>query len=231
MFDTASPYKGKVTAYDAPIYIADAALYLKTTKPELGIKDPYSLTQTQFDAAVALLKDQHALIGEYWNDYTKAQPAFDAGHDRARHHVAGHLQPGPGQQRRPEDGAAQGRLHRLERHLDGVVEGDAPELHVPLDGLHHHARTCRRRWPQYFGEAPANPKACDIIASTDATFCDMFKATDDGVRQGDPLLGDAAQEVPRRLGRATACRSPNGSRPGPRSRADLTGAADAARRL
>jgi hypothetical protein len=32
VFDANSPYKGKVTAYDSPIYIADAALYLKATK-------------------------------------------------------------------------------------------------------------------------------------------------------------------------------------------------------
>jgi len=30
-----------VTAYDSPIYIADAALYLAATQPSLGIKDPY----------------------------------------------------------------------------------------------------------------------------------------------------------------------------------------------
>ena len=35
-----SPYKGKVTAYDSPIYIADAALYLMKTKPELGHQEP-----------------------------------------------------------------------------------------------------------------------------------------------------------------------------------------------
>ena len=40
-----SPYAGKVTAYDSPIYIADAALYLKATQPDLGITDPYELTQ------------------------------------------------------------------------------------------------------------------------------------------------------------------------------------------
>ena len=51
MFDGADKYKGKVTAYDSPIYIADAALYLSKTKPELGIKDPYSLTPEQLDAA------------------------------------------------------------------------------------------------------------------------------------------------------------------------------------
>ena len=30
----------------------------------------------------------------------------------------------------------------------------------------------------YFGEAPANPKACDR-SSTDKTLCDVFKATDE----------------------------------------------------
>ena len=35
VFDPSSPYKGKVTAYDSPIYIADAALYLKATKPDM----------------------------------------------------------------------------------------------------------------------------------------------------------------------------------------------------
>ena len=37
--------KGRVQAYDGPIYIADAALYLMTKKPELGIKDPYELNE------------------------------------------------------------------------------------------------------------------------------------------------------------------------------------------
>ena len=32
-------------AYDGPIYIADAALYLMAKKPELGIKDPYELNE------------------------------------------------------------------------------------------------------------------------------------------------------------------------------------------
>ncbi|MBT9371172.1 ABC transporter substrate-binding protein [Rhizobium sp. CSW-27] len=62
--------KGRVQAYDGPIYIADAALYLKTTKPELGIKDPYELNEQQYAAAIELLKGQRALIGRYWHDAT-----------------------------------------------------------------------------------------------------------------------------------------------------------------
>src|SRR6185437_8754642 len=79
VFDDASKYTGKVTAYDSPIYIADAALYLKAHDPSLGIKDPYSLTEKQLDAAVSLLKKQKAAVGEYWSDYTKAVQSFESG--------------------------------------------------------------------------------------------------------------------------------------------------------
>ena len=79
VFDGASPYSGKVTAYDSPIYIADAAVYLMATQPDLGIKNPYALDQEQFDAAVALLKDQRAHVGEYWSDYLKEIQAFESG--------------------------------------------------------------------------------------------------------------------------------------------------------
>jgi putative spermidine/putrescine transport system substrate-binding protein len=59
-------YKGKITVPDNPIQIADAALYLSKTKPSLGIKDPYELNKKQFDAAVSLLKGQKPLIKKYW---------------------------------------------------------------------------------------------------------------------------------------------------------------------
>lgn len=59
-------YKGKITVPDNPIQIADAALYLSKTQPDLGIEDPYELNQEQFDAAVALLKKQKPLVKKYW---------------------------------------------------------------------------------------------------------------------------------------------------------------------
>jgi putative spermidine/putrescine transport system substrate-binding protein len=61
-----SKYKGKITVPDNPIQIADAALYLMKTKSSLGIRDPYELNQTQFNAAVQLLKGQRPLIKKYW---------------------------------------------------------------------------------------------------------------------------------------------------------------------
>jgi putative spermidine/putrescine transport system substrate-binding protein len=61
--------KGRVQAYDGPIYIADAATYLMAKKPELGIKDPYELNEEQYAAVLELLKGQRQLIGRYWHDY------------------------------------------------------------------------------------------------------------------------------------------------------------------
>lgn len=60
--------KGRVQAFDGPIYIADAALYLKKHQPELGIEDPYELTQEQYDAALELLRQQRQIVGRYWHD-------------------------------------------------------------------------------------------------------------------------------------------------------------------
>jgi putative spermidine/putrescine transport system substrate-binding protein len=60
--------KGRVQAFDGPIYIADAALYLMHKKPDLGIKDPYELNEEQYKAALDLLRAQRALVGRYWHD-------------------------------------------------------------------------------------------------------------------------------------------------------------------
>jgi len=60
--------KGRVQAYDGPIYVADAALYLMAHKPELGIKDPYELNEDQYKAALDLLRGQRKLVSRYWHD-------------------------------------------------------------------------------------------------------------------------------------------------------------------
>ncbi|MGQ0429956.1 MAG: ABC transporter substrate-binding protein [Gammaproteobacteria bacterium] len=62
------PNKGRIQAYDGAIYIADAALYLMSKKPELGIKNPYELSETQYTAALELLRRQHPLVHRYWHD-------------------------------------------------------------------------------------------------------------------------------------------------------------------
>ena len=79
VWESDSPYAGKITAYDAPIYIADAAVYLMYHNPELGIENPYALDETQLAAAVDLLKQQNAIIGEYWSDPVAQITSFVGG--------------------------------------------------------------------------------------------------------------------------------------------------------
>lgn len=176
VFDANSPYKGKITAYDSPIYIADAALYLMKTKPELGITYPYALDQTQFDAAVELLKVQKPLIGEYWGDYLKHVASLKSG------------------------GTVLGTTWQVNINL-AKGEGTKVEGIKPTEGSTGWSDTwmisskaknpnCAYLWmdhiispaanaavAEWFGEAPSNAKSCDLTA--DKTHCATFHAADD----------------------------------------------------
>jgi putative spermidine/putrescine transport system substrate-binding protein len=178
VFDTASPYKGKITAYDAPIYIADAALFLSKTKPELGIKDPYSLTQPQFDAAVALLKAQHPLIGEYWNDYTKAQGAFEQGTTvlGTTWQIIYNLALG----KNPDLKTVLPKEGSTGWSDTWMVSSKAKNVNCMYLWMDYITRPeVQSQVAQWFGEAPANPKACDLIEKDTPGFCDQFKAKDE----------------------------------------------------
>ena len=69
-FPDGKPNKGRVQAYDGPIYVADAALYLMKKQPDLGIKDPYELNEKQYAEALKLLRQQKQLTHRYWHDVT-----------------------------------------------------------------------------------------------------------------------------------------------------------------
>jgi putative spermidine/putrescine transport system substrate-binding protein len=75
----AAKYKGKISQYDDPMSIAEAAVYLKTHEPDLGIENPYELNDEQFNAAVGLLEEQKPLVGEYWSEAAKQISAYAGG--------------------------------------------------------------------------------------------------------------------------------------------------------
>jgi putative spermidine/putrescine transport system substrate-binding protein len=176
VFPGAPEYKGKVTAYDSPIYIADAALYLSKTKPELGIKDPYSLTEDQLNAAVDLLKEQHANIGEYWSDYTKAVQAFESGTSvigTSWQVIANMLQSD----------------NKVKIATVLPKEGSTGWSDTWMVSSKAKNPTCMYKWmdwitspevnaqvAEYFGEAPAQTKACEF--TSDKNFCATYHATD-----------------------------------------------------
>ncbi|WP_179473352.1 ABC transporter substrate-binding protein [Mycolicibacterium vinylchloridicum] len=176
VFPGAPEYKGKVTAYDSPIYIADAALYLSKTKPELGIKNPYSLTEDQLNASVDLLKAQHGNIGEYWSDYTKAVQAFESGTSviGTTWQVIANMITSDNKVKiatvLPKEGSTgwsdtwmvsskAKNPNCMYQWMDWIT---SPEINAQV--------------AEYFGEAPAQTKACEFTA--DKTFCDTYHATD-----------------------------------------------------
>ena len=176
VFPGAPEYKGKVTAYDSPIYIADAALYLSKTKPELGIKNPYALTSEQLDAAVELLKAQHGNIGEYWSDYTKAVQAFESGTS-----VIGTSWQVIANMLTSDDKIKIATVLPKEGST-----GWSDTWMVASKAAHPN---CMYKWmdyitspkvnaavAEYFGEAPAQTKACEF--TTDKNFCATYHATD-----------------------------------------------------
>ena len=71
-----SDYRGRITAYDNPMAIADAALYLSEHAPQLGIDDVYQLDQDQFSAAIGLLSRQRQNVGSYWRNPRQNVTAF-----------------------------------------------------------------------------------------------------------------------------------------------------------
>ncbi len=137
VWEGGSKYPGKISAYDYEIYIADAAVYLMTTKPELGITDPYSLDATQFQAAVDLLKEQRKNITTYWSAVQAQVDAFTNGDMVASTTWQAAGKSADSGQGSGEGDQAKGREHRLVRHLDDLVDRQASQLHVHVDGLHH----------------------------------------------------------------------------------------------
>ena len=175
VFDGASKYAGKVTAYDSPIYIADAALYLMKHQPDLGIKDPYALDKDQLQAAVDLLKKQKQDVSEYWSDYLKEVQAFKSGDSVI------------GTTWQVIASVAQGEGAKVDAVLP--EEGSTGWSDTWMISSKAKDPNCGYLWmdyitspgPQaqvaeYFGEAPANQKAC--AQTSDKSFCDTYHAED-----------------------------------------------------
>ena len=176
----AAKYKGKISVYDESSYIADAAMYLMYHQPDLGIENPYELNDEQFEAAVDLLKEQRANVGEYWSEAAKQISAF----------ANGDVELGT---------TWQYQYFALQGEGEPVAASPASQGFLPKEGATGWSDTwmisskakhpnCAYAWmsyitepkpqsevAQYFGEAPANGQACKL---TGAAFCKAYHTTD-----------------------------------------------------
>jgi putative spermidine/putrescine transport system substrate-binding protein len=179
VFAADSQYKGKVTAYNYAIYIADAALYLMKTNPDLKITNPYALDKDQLAAAVALLKTQKSLIGKYWGT---AQEEIDG-------FVNGDMAIGTAWQYQANTiNAAGTKKVEVVKPKEGAT-GWSDTWMISSKAAHPN---CMYKWMNYiispkanadvtvyFGEAPVTAPACAEAEKQSAGHCDTFHATDE----------------------------------------------------
>jgi putative spermidine/putrescine transport system substrate-binding protein len=170
----------KLSIYDNAIFIADAALYLKATQPDLGIENPYELDEEQFQAAVDLLKEQKPNITQYWDGVTYA--------DQVTTFKSGETEVGT-------TWPYQVNLMAAEKPPVSVsavkpTEGTTGWSDTWMISTKAANPNCMYLWmnyiispeanakvAEYFGEAPSNSKACDL--TTDPNHCETYHATDE----------------------------------------------------
>ena len=180
IFNPPAGAKQKLSVYDDPIYIADAANYLMATQPNLKITNPYELDQGQFDAAVNLLKTQRPDIKEYWTDAAAQIQSFTTGT------------------------LTVGTTWQYQVNTMLAAKPPVPiKAVLPKEGstgwsdtwmMYSHAKhpNCMYKWMDWitspkvnaqvavwFGEAPSNMKACAEAEKLSPGHCDTFHANDE----------------------------------------------------
>ena len=174
VWESDSPYAGKIAAYDSPIYIADAAIYLMATQPDLGIENPYALDEEQLAAATDLLKQQNKMVSEYWSPATNVT-SFTGGNSVV--------------------GTSWEVLRKAtqEDKFKSVLpkEGSTGWSDAWMLAAESKSPNCAYAWMDYtsspevngqiamnFGMAPANAAFCETSDEA-AAHCDYYNATDE----------------------------------------------------
>jgi putative spermidine/putrescine transport system substrate-binding protein len=173
MWEPGSPSAGKISPYGDAIYIADAAVYLMAKRPELGITNPYSLDQTQFDAALALLEQQKPMVAEYWADVVKQGQGL----------ATGALTESQGWQLTANLANADATAVGTTKPVEGatgwsdtwMIKKDTPNINCSYLWLNHIVSPeANAQVAEYFGEAPANTKSCALTTNPD--HCTQYHA-------------------------------------------------------
>ena len=178
IWEGGSAYKGKISIYDSSIFIADAALHLSKTKPELGIKDPYQLTQAQFDEAVKLLQALSANEPTYWGLAADQQASYTAGDvvigttwQYQVNLLAADKQPIAAVL--PDEGSTgwsdTWMLAKAAKHPNCMM--------MWMD--HMMSAEANAQATIWFGEAPTSPQACAAAEAISPGHCDQMHATDE----------------------------------------------------
>lgn len=169
------PAAGSISVYDSAIYIADAAIYLMATQPDLGITNPYALDQKQFDAAIATLDAQKKLVNQYWALYTDQQTELESGTVLAG--TSWQIIVNLAEANDAKIDAVKAKEGATGWSDTWMISSKAKHPNCMYQWMNHiispEANAAVAEW---FGEAPSNAKACSLVSDG---FCDTFHAEDE----------------------------------------------------
>jgi len=175
------PALGKVSIYDSSIFIADAAIHLMKTKPDLGIKNPYQLTRAQLDEAVKLLEAQKG-NAIYWAGVTDQVGSFTAGEvvvGTTWQYQVNLLQADtqPVEAVLPEEGST-GWSDTW------MIATNAKHPNCMLLWMDHMmSAEANGQATVWFGEAPTSPQACEVAEKLSPGHCEQTHANDEAYYQ------------------------------------------------
>ena len=178
VWEGGAAYKGKVSVYDSSIYIADAAVHLMATQSDLGITDPYQLTQAQFDAAVKLLEMQRDNGALYWGTASDQVTSFSSGGivvgTTWQYQVNTLLaESQPVAAILPEEGST----GWSDTWMIATKAKHPNCMYLWMD--HMMSAEANGQATVWFGEAPTSPQACEYAETLSPGHCEQTHANDE----------------------------------------------------
>ncbi|MCJ7710824.1 MAG: extracellular solute-binding protein, partial [Chloroflexi bacterium] len=178
VWEGGAAYKGKISVYDSSIYIADAAVLLMATQPDLGSTDPYQLTQAQFDAAVKLLEMQRDNGALYWGTASDQVTSFSSGGivvgTTWQYQVNTLLaESQPVAAILPEEGST----GWSDTWMIATKAKHPNCMYLWMD--HMMSAEANGQATVWFGEAPTSPQACEYAETLSPGHCEQTHANDE----------------------------------------------------
>lgn len=184
LWEEAGNYEGKLSIYDSPDFIADAALHIMASDDDMGITNPYQLTQEQFDAAIALLEEQASHGPQFWDGATFG--------DQITQFAAGDITIGTTWQYQVNSLVLEGEPIEAVKPAEGAT-GWSDTWMISSQAAHPNCMYMWMDWMAgdlangqatiYFGEAATSQQACDYAETFEdgayAGHCEQTHATDE----------------------------------------------------
>ena len=181
IFDATTAAHGRAAIPDDPMLLAAAALYLAASRPDLAVRDPYELDARQLAAAAELVSRQRGAVSTLAPDARAVAAAVRDGESAIGLGAA--------------PTTAAGATPAVSAAVPHEGATGSADLWMVASGSRH--PSCMYLWLDYVsspdvqaqvarhtGEAPANPKACDALATTAPGLCDSQRVEDGAFVRG-----------------------------------------------